>query len=41
MLNFIKFLSFLLMFIFSFHQAALSKNLSIYKMIFKDVEGYK
>jgi len=41
MLNFIKFLSFLLMFIFSFHQASLSKNLSIDKMIFKDVEGYK
>jgi hypothetical protein len=39
MLNFIKFLSLLLISIFSFSQASFSKNLSIDEMIFKDIDG--
>ena len=39
MLNFIKFLSLLLMSIFSFNQASFSKNLSIDDVVFKDIDG--
>jgi glutathione peroxidase len=39
MLNFIKFLSLLLISIFSFNQVSFSKNLSIDKTIFKDIDG--
>ena len=39
MVNFIKFLCLMLLSIFSFNQTVFSKNLSIDKTIFKDVDG--